>query len=69
MQYKNYITQNGYEALKEELHNLVTKERPLTTATITWAAGKQRACRETRPKAKRTLLYHLHSQERHALDG
>ena len=39
MQYKNYITQNGYEALKEELHNLVTKERPLTTATITWAAG------------------------------
>ena len=39
MQYKNYITRNGYEALKEELHNLVTKERPVITATITWAAG------------------------------
>ncbi len=39
MQYKNYITRNGYEALKDELHHLVTKERPSITATITWAAG------------------------------
>ena len=39
MRYKNYITRNGYEALKEELHNLVTKERPVTATTITWAAG------------------------------
>ena len=39
MQYKNYITRNGYEALKEELHNLVTKDRPTTTGIITWAAG------------------------------
>ncbi len=39
MQYKNYITRDGYEALKDELNNLLTKERPATTATITWAAG------------------------------
>ena len=39
MQHKNYITRKGYEALKEELHNLVTKERPQTTAIISWAAG------------------------------
>lgn len=39
MHHKNYITRSGYEALKEELHLLVTKERPLLTQTINWAAG------------------------------
>ena len=39
MQHKNYITQTGYEALRAELHLLVTQERPLLTQTISWAAG------------------------------
>lgn len=39
MHHKNYITRSGYEALNEELHLLVTKERPLLTQTINWAAG------------------------------
>lgn len=30
---------DGYARLKEELHNLVTKERPILVQTITWAAG------------------------------
>lgn len=39
MQNKNYITKEGYEALREELTNLLTKERPILTQTINWAAG------------------------------
>jgi transcription elongation factor GreB len=39
MQHKNYITRQGYEVLKEELHTLVTVDRPQTTQIITWAAG------------------------------
>lgn len=36
---KNYITVEGYERLKIELHNLVTVERPFLVQTITWAAS------------------------------
>ena len=39
MNQKNYITQNGYTILKEELHNLVTKERPEYVRLVNWAAG------------------------------
>ena len=39
MDKKNYITINGFNELKEELHNLVTKERPQLVQTIAWAAG------------------------------
>ncbi|HLX54757.1 MAG TPA: transcription elongation factor GreB [Aquella sp.] len=36
---KNYITVEGYERLKTELHNLVTVERPFLVQTIAWAAS------------------------------
>ncbi len=36
---KNYITVEGYERLKTELHNLVTTERPFLVQTIAWAAS------------------------------
>ena len=36
---KNYITTQGYQRLKDELHNLVTKDRPHLVQTINWAAG------------------------------
>lgn len=36
---KNYITVDGYASLKEELHNLVTKDRPILVQTINWAAS------------------------------
>ena len=36
---KSYITLNGYNKLKEELYNLVTKERPELTHMINWAAS------------------------------
>ncbi|MCC2625171.1 MAG: transcription elongation factor GreB [Burkholderiales bacterium] len=36
---KNYITIEGYERLKTELHNLVTTERPFLVQTIAWAAS------------------------------
>lgn len=39
MEQKNYITIEGYNQLKEELHILVTKERPILVKTITWAAS------------------------------
>ncbi|MCE3268211.1 MAG: transcription elongation factor GreB [Burkholderiales bacterium] len=39
MQDKNYITTEGYERLKIELHNFVTVERPFLVQTITWAAS------------------------------
>jgi len=35
----NYITPNGFSALKAELENLVKKERPKTVATVAWAAS------------------------------
>ena len=39
MDKKNYITVYGYNQLQDELHNLVTKERPVLVQTITWAAS------------------------------
>ena len=36
---KNYITIIGYNVLKEELHNLVTKERPEYVTLVNWAAS------------------------------
>ncbi len=36
---KSYITLNGYGKLKEELYNLVTKERPELVHIINWAAS------------------------------
>lgn len=39
MEKKNYITVDGYNRLKEELHNLVMKQRPELVQTINWAAS------------------------------
>lgn len=39
MEDKNYITVEGYERLKIQLHTLVTVERPFLVQTITWAAS------------------------------
>lgn len=36
---KNYITVTGYAKLREELHNLVTKERPHYVHLVNWAAS------------------------------
>jgi transcription elongation factor GreB len=36
---KNYITTKGYAKLREELHNLVTKERPQYVKLVNWAAS------------------------------
>lgn len=36
---KNYITTKGYAVLREELHNLVTKERPQYVQLVNWAAS------------------------------
>lgn len=39
MDIKNYITVAGYATLREELHNLVTKERPHYVHLVNWAAS------------------------------
>lgn len=39
MEFKNYITEKGYQVLREELHNLVTKERPHYVQLVNWAAS------------------------------
>ncbi len=39
MNQKNYITVLGYKRLCDELHDLVTKERPVLVNTINWAAS------------------------------
>lgn len=39
MSQKNYITNVGYTVLREELSNLLSKERPHLVQTINWAAG------------------------------
>lgn len=39
MNTKNYITTKGYVMLREELHNLVTKERPHYVQLVNWAAS------------------------------
>jgi transcription elongation factor GreB len=36
---KNYITPEGAQKLKDELHQLLTKERPKLVETVAWAAG------------------------------
>ncbi|MEN9946633.1 MAG: hypothetical protein RLZZ293_1019 [Pseudomonadota bacterium] len=38
-QNKNYITASGYKVLREELHNLVTKQRPEYVQLVNWAAS------------------------------
>lgn len=36
---KNYLTPGGWQRMRTELHELVTKERPALTQMINWAAG------------------------------
>ena len=36
---KNYITPTGWQALKDELYQLVNKERPEIVQIVNWAAG------------------------------
>ncbi|WP_374349932.1 transcription elongation factor GreB [Chitinimonas sp.] len=36
---KNYMTPGGWNRMRQELHELVTKERPALTQMINWAAG------------------------------
>lgn len=36
---KNYITPKGFQALQDELHQLVRVERPEVTKTVQWAAS------------------------------
>ncbi len=38
-QTKNYITPGGLQRLKDELHFLLTKERPAVTNVVAWAAS------------------------------
>ncbi len=39
MDKKNYITVTGYKILQDELHGLVSNERPKLVQTINWAAS------------------------------
>ena len=36
---KNYVTRHGYDALRDELEQLVKRERPKLVETVAWAAG------------------------------
>jgi transcription elongation factor GreB len=36
---KNYITPAGFQRLRDELHFLLTRERPAVTDVVAWAAG------------------------------
>src|SRR5262250_3272058 len=36
---KNYITPSGFQRLRDELHFLLTRERPAVTEVVAWAAG------------------------------
>jgi transcription elongation factor GreB len=36
---KNYITPKGFDALKSELHDLLTNERPKVVDVVAWAAS------------------------------
>src|SRR5688500_9962461 len=36
---KNYITPKGAKRLRDELHELLTKERPKVVEVVAWAAG------------------------------
>ena len=37
--FKNYITPGGVKRLRDELHFLLTRERPAMTEVVAWAAG------------------------------
>jgi transcription elongation factor GreB len=37
--FKNYITPNGLQRLRDELRFLLTRERPAVTQVVAWAAG------------------------------
>ena len=39
MEQKNYITPQGWQRLKDELYDLVNRERPHITEVVNWAAG------------------------------
>lgn len=36
---RNYITPGGFQRLRDELHFLLTRERPAVTQVVAWAAG------------------------------
>jgi len=36
---KNYITPDGFQRLRDELHFLLTRERPAVTQVVAWAAS------------------------------
>jgi transcription elongation factor GreB len=36
---KNYITPSGFQRLRDELHFLLTRERPAVTKVVAWAAS------------------------------
>ena len=36
---KNYVTPSGFQRLRDELHFLLTRERPAVTKVVAWAAG------------------------------
>jgi transcription elongation factor GreB len=36
---KNYVTPTGFQRLRDELRNLLSKERPKVVETVAWAAG------------------------------
>src|SRR6478752_2419240 len=36
---KNYITPSGFQRLRDELHFLLTRERPAVTQVVAWAAS------------------------------
>ena len=36
---KNYITPNGFQRLRDELHFLLARERPAVTEVVAWAAA------------------------------
>lgn len=37
--FRNYVTPDGLQRLKDELKFLLTRERPAVTAVVSWAAG------------------------------
>lgn len=64
MEIKNYITVAGYAALREELHNLVTKERPHYVHLVNWAASNgdrsENADYQYGKKKLREIDYRIH---------
>ncbi len=64
MEIKNYITVAGYTVLREELHNLVTKERPHYVHLVNWAASNgdrsENADYQYGKKRLREIDYRIH---------